>query len=85
MPTPRRLIAHDEHHRDEDLLSVLKICQKMNAEWSLAALLDLIAREAAEAEPGVNLDSIEEVVGDFRLDGEGPLQSLPRFVLRLPD
>src|SRR5713226_5899511 len=48
MPTPRRLIAHDEHHRDEDLLSVLKICQKMNAEWSLAALLDLIAREAAK-------------------------------------
>ncbi len=48
MPTPKRLIAHSEHNRDEDLLSVLRICQKMNAEWSLAALLDLIAREAAK-------------------------------------
>jgi Nif-specific regulatory protein len=48
MPTAKRLSVRDEHHRDEGLLSVLKICQKMNAEWNLAALLDLIAREAAK-------------------------------------
>ncbi|HEV8716132.1 MAG TPA: hypothetical protein VGX03_25310 [Candidatus Binatia bacterium] len=41
-------VAHEESQRDEDFLAVLRICQKMNAEWDLAALLDLIAREAAK-------------------------------------
>ena len=41
-------VVREESQRDEDFLAVLRICQKMNAEWNLAALLDLIAREAAK-------------------------------------
>src|SRR5215813_3633258 len=41
-------VVREESQRDEDFLAVLRICQKMNAEWDLAALLDLIAGEAAK-------------------------------------
>jgi len=44
----KRSVIHKESQRDEDFLAVLRICQKMNAEWDLAALLDLIAGEAAK-------------------------------------
>jgi Nif-specific regulatory protein len=48
MRTLKQSVAREERQWDEDLLAVLRICQKMNAEWNLAALLDLIAREAAK-------------------------------------
>jgi Nif-specific regulatory protein len=44
----KQSVARGESQRDEDFVAVLRICQKMNAEWNLAALLDLIAREAAK-------------------------------------
>ncbi len=41
-------VVRQESQRGEDFLAVLRICQKMNAEWNLAVLLDLIAGEAAK-------------------------------------
>src|SRR5215813_902466 len=38
----------EENQLGEKLFPVLKICQKMNSERDLAALLDLIAREATK-------------------------------------
>ncbi len=46
-PTSQPL-AKEENHLGEKLFPVLKICQKMNSERDLAALLDLIAREATK-------------------------------------
>ena len=40
--------AKEENHLGEKLFPVLQICQKMNSERDLAALLDLIAREATK-------------------------------------
>src|SRR5262249_39397641 len=37
-----------ERSGEETLRAVLRLGQKMNAEWNLAALLDLIAQEAAK-------------------------------------
>jgi Nif-specific regulatory protein len=44
----KRSMVHEESQGGEKLLAVLKICQQMNAEWKLAALLDVITREAAK-------------------------------------
>jgi Nif-specific regulatory protein len=48
MPVRQRSIVHADPSREDKLLAVLRICQQMNAEWNLGALLDLIAREAAQ-------------------------------------
>ncbi|MBI4639316.1 MAG: sigma-54-dependent Fis family transcriptional regulator [Candidatus Tectomicrobia bacterium] len=42
----RRLVPHKQRQLSEKLLTILNICQKMNSERNLAALFDLIAREA---------------------------------------
>src|SRR5215468_11924028 len=41
-------LGKEENHLGERLFPVLTICQKMNSERDLAALLDLIAREATK-------------------------------------
>src|SRR5574341_906225 len=46
MHSIKRSISHQQSQFDEKLPAILEICQKMNAERSLAALLNLIAREA---------------------------------------
>jgi Nif-specific regulatory protein len=48
MPIRKHSISHEEPSREDNLLAVLRVCQQMNAEWNLGALLDLIAREAAQ-------------------------------------
>ncbi len=48
MPTRAQTLVLREHHGEEALRAILGICQRMNAEWNLAALLDLIAQEAAK-------------------------------------
>jgi len=48
MRTLKQAVVREHGHQDENFLAVLRICQKMNAEWNLAALLDLIAQEAAK-------------------------------------
>lgn len=47
MPSIKRSNSHRQSQLDEKLPIILKICQKMNAERDLPALLSLIAREAA--------------------------------------
>jgi Nif-specific regulatory protein len=47
MRSIKRSISHQQGQFDEKLPIILKICQKMNAERDLPALLNLIAREAA--------------------------------------
>jgi Nif-specific regulatory protein len=46
MGSSKLAVPHEEHSHDERLAALLDISQKLNAERDLAALLDLIAREA---------------------------------------
>lgn len=46
MHASRPAVPHGAHPRDDKLVKLLDMCQKFNAERDLAALLDLIAREA---------------------------------------
>jgi Nif-specific regulatory protein len=47
MRTLKQSVAREEDPQSDTLPAILKICQEMTAERDLAALLDLIAREAA--------------------------------------
>ena len=48
MTTRVQTILQPARHEEDTLRAVLRICQRMNAQWNLAALLDLIAQEAAK-------------------------------------
>lgn len=63
MPATRRAAAGDSTGHGEKLEAILRICQKMNSERDLNALLDLIAREATRL-----LEAERSSI--FLLDGE---------------
>ncbi|MGH7775476.1 MAG: sigma-54-dependent Fis family transcriptional regulator [Candidatus Binatia bacterium] len=48
MDSSNQPFASEQNHLGEKLFPILKICQKMNSERDLAALLDLIAKEATK-------------------------------------
>src|SRR3990170_5070700 len=60
MRSIKKPISHLQSLRDKKLPAILEICQKINAERDLAALLNLIAREGTRVIEG-------EVIGTFQV------------------